>query len=213
MLIGFVLLEIKYDVIAESERIAGKACGLIRWIMKTYLPFMTTREAMGEISVLLHPDRGSNVFSRYRIRKGDVEKAFEKADVIVESDYHTPAQEHAYLQPEAGISYIDEQIRVTIIVAGQWLHEDPRQVAHALNLPLEKVRIIYPAIGGAFGGREDMSVQIILALNTPGVDQDGKPSSVKVIWKREESILGHHKRHHFLYIPSGVHPKDGKHCG
>ena len=197
-------------VIAESERIAAKACGLIKVNYEDLAAVYDPREAMGESSVLLHPDRGSNVFSRYRIRKGDVEKAFEKADVIVESDYHTPTQEHAYLQPEAGISYIDEQGRVTIIVAGQWTHEDQEQVAHALNLPLEKVRIIYPAIGGAFGGREDMSVQIILALAAWKLDQMGTPRPVKVIWSREESILGHHKRHPFYIHSKWGASRDGK---
>ena len=68
------------------------------------------------------------------------------------------------MQPEAGLGYIDEEGRVTVMVGGQWTHEDQEQIAHALGLPLEQVRVIYPAIGGAFGGREDMSVQIVLAL-------------------------------------------------
>ena len=72
--------------------------------------------AMGDGAVLLHPDRGSNVFGHYRIRKGDTDSAFRDADVIVEGEYRTPAQEHAYLQPEAGLSYIDEEGRVTVIV-------------------------------------------------------------------------------------------------
>ena len=83
--------------------------------------------------------------------------AFAEADVIVEQEYRTPAQEHAYLQPEAGLGYIDEEGRVTVVVAGQWTHADQEQIAHALDLPLDQVRVIYPAIGGAFGGREDMS--------------------------------------------------------
>ncbi len=112
----------------------------------------------------IHPERDSNIFCHYRIRKGDVEAAFAQADVIIEGEYRTPAQEHAYLQPEAGIGYIDEEGRVTVIVGGQWTHEDQEQMAHALGLPLEQVRVIYPPIGGAFGGREDMSVQIVLAL-------------------------------------------------
>jgi CO/xanthine dehydrogenase Mo-binding subunit len=91
-------------------------------------------------------------------------KGFAESDVIIESVYETPAQEHAYLQPEAGISYLDEEGRITVVVAGQYAHEDREQITHALKLPEDKVRVIYPAIGGAFGGREDMSVQITLAL-------------------------------------------------
>jgi len=64
-----------------------------------------------------------------------------QADVIIEGDYHTPAQEHAYLQPEAGISYYDEEGRVTVVVGGQWVHEDPgAQLLHALNLE-KRVRV------------------------------------------------------------------------
>ncbi len=185
-------------VIAETEEIAARGRDLIdvEW---EDLPVITDPVlAMQDGSVLLHPDRGSNVFCRYRIRKGDAESAFAQADVIVEGEYRTPAQEHAYLQPEAGLGYIDEEGRVTIQVAGQWTHEDQEQIAHALGLPLEAVRVIYPAIGGAFGGREDMSVQIVLALAAWRLSQLGIHRPVKIIWSREESIIGHHKRHPFL---------------
>jgi CO/xanthine dehydrogenase Mo-binding subunit len=87
---------------------------------------------------------------------------------------------------------------VTVQVAGQWTHEDQEQVAHALGLPVEKVRVIYPAIGGAFGGREDMSVQIVLALAVLRLQQRGISRPVKIIWSREESIIGHHKRHPYI---------------
>jgi CO/xanthine dehydrogenase Mo-binding subunit len=77
---------------------------------------------------ILHPNMDSNVFRHYRIRIGDVEAAFAQADVIVEGEYHTPAQEHAFLQPEAGLGYIDEDGRVTVVVGGQWVHEDQEQI-------------------------------------------------------------------------------------
>lgn len=182
-------------VVAESEEIAAQARDLID-VEYEDLPIVTDpRMAMQEGALLLHPDRDSNVMNHYRIRKGDVESGFAQADVIVEGYYITPAQEHAYLQPEAGLGYIDEDGRVTVVVAGQWAHEDQEQIAHALNLPLEQVRVIYPAIGGAFGGREDMSVQIILGLAAWRLNQRGINRPVKIIWSREESIIGHHKRH------------------
>jgi CO/xanthine dehydrogenase Mo-binding subunit len=128
-----------------------------------------------------------------------MEAGWAAADVTVEGEYYTSPQEHAYLQPEAGLSYIDDQGRVTVEVAGQWTWEDQRQIAHALDLPPEQVRVIYPAIGGAFGGREDMSVQIVLALAALRLQRP-----VKTIWSREESILGHCKRH-----PAWFHCKWG----
>lgn len=197
-------------VIADSEKIAERAIKLIR-VEYNDLPVITDPvEAMKENAVLMHPDRGSNIFEHYRIRKGDVEEAFKRADVIVEGVYQTPVQEHAYLQPEAGLGYIDEEGRVTVIVGGQWAHEDQEQIAHSLNIPLEKVRVIYPAIGGAFGGREDMSVQIVLGLAAWRLDQRGIKRPVKITWSREESIIGHHKRHPYLIRTKWGATKDGK---
>ncbi len=197
-------------VVAETEEIADRARGLIQ-VEYEDLPVLTDPEAaMREDAPLLHPDRGSNVFQHYRIRKGDVAAAFAQADVIVEGEYRTPAQEHAYLQPEAGIAYVDEEGRVTVRVAGQWTHEDREQIAHALGLPEERVRVIYPAIGGAFGGREDMSVQIVLALAAWRLHQRGIHRPVKIVWSRQESIIGHHKRHPYRIRARWAASKEGK---
>ncbi len=197
-------------VVAETEKIAEYAAKLIQVDYEDLPVISDPVAAMQDDALLLHPDRGSNVFGHYRIRKGDVEDAFRHADVIVEGVYHTPVQEHAYLQPEAGLSYIDEEGRVTVIVAGQWTHEDQEQIAHSLNLPLEKIRVIYPAIGGAFGGREDMSVQIVLALAAWRMEQRGIKRPVKIIWSREESIIGHHKRHPYILKAKWGATKEGK---
>lgn len=197
-------------IVAESEEIAAEARSLIE-VDYEDLPVVTDAlEARKESSPLLHPDRDSNVFCHYRIRKGDMDEGFKKADVIVEGQYQTPAQEHAYLQPEAGLGFIDEDGRVSIYVAAQWTHEDQEQIAHALNLPLAAVRVIYPAIGGAFGGREDMSVQIVLALAAFKLHERGIDRPVKIVWSREESIIGHHKRHPYTVFTKWGATKDGK---
>jgi CO/xanthine dehydrogenase Mo-binding subunit len=197
-------------VIAESEAVAQEALGRIV-VDYDDLPAVTDPlAAMEPGAPLLHPDTGSNVFCRYRIRKGDVAQAFARADVVVEGEYHTPAQEHAYLQPEAGLAYLDDEGRVTVEVAGQWAHEDQEQIAHALGLPAERVRVIYPAIGGAFGGREDMSIQIILALAAWRMSQRGIRRPVKIIWSREESIIGHHKRHPYTLRAKWGATRQGK---
>jgi CO/xanthine dehydrogenase Mo-binding subunit len=184
-------------VVADSEEAAITARDLIDVDYENLPVIDDPREALLPESELVHPDRENNLIGHFRIRKGDFQSALQKSDVIVEGYYQTPAQEHAYLQPEAGVSYIDELGRITVMVAGQWAHEDQEQIAHALDLPLEKIRVIYPAIGGAFGGREDMSVQIILALAAWRLHQRGINRPVKIIWSREESIIGHHKRHPF----------------
>ncbi len=195
-------------VVAETEAQARAACKLIR-IEWEDLPVVTDPEVAAPsladglggaapgrpVPVQLHPHCPDNVCYSYRIRKGDIEAGFREADVIVEGVYQTPVQEHAYLQPEAGVAYVDEAGRVTVEVAGQWTHEDQKQIAHALGLPVDQVRVIYPAIGGAFGGREDMSVQITLALAAWRLAQRGIRRPVKTVWSREESIIGHGKRH------------------
>lgn len=197
-------------IVAESEEQAESARSKIR-VEYEELPVVDTIEkALADHAPLVHPDHGSNICVNYRIRKGNVDKAFAQADVVVEEEYHTPVQEHAYLQPEAGLSYIDEDGRVTIIVGGQWAHEDREQVAHALNLPEDQVRIIYPVVGGAFGGREDMSVQVILGLAAYRLNERGLHRPVKITWNREESIIGHHKRHAFIIKAKWAATKEGK---
>jgi len=197
-------------VVADTDDIAAQARDLIEIDYQDLPLEVDPLAAMEESAENLHPDTGSNIFCHYRIRKGDVDAAFAQADVIVEGEYRTPAQEHAYLQPEAGLGYIDEEDRVTVNVAGQWTHEDQEQIAHALDLPLEKVRVIYSTIGGAFGGREDMSVQIVLALAAWRLQQRGINRPVKIIWSREESIIGHHKRHPYIIRTRWGATKAGK---
>ncbi len=193
-------------VVAQTEAQAAEAVKLIE-VGYEDLPVVTDPiEAMKPESPRLHEEIGdSNICVHYRIRKGNVEEAFVKADVIVESEYRTPVQEHAYLQPEAGLAYIDEDGRITVACGGQWTHEDQEQIAHALNLPLDRIRVVYPAIGGAFGGREDMSVQIVLALAAWKLQRP-----VKIVWSRQESILGHGKRHAAVLRAKWGATKDGK---
>jgi len=197
-------------VVAETEQIASKAAELID-VTYEDLPIVSSHlQGMEEGSFLVHPDKDSNVFCHFRIRKGEVDKAFSDADVIIEGEYTTPVQEHAYLQPEAGVSFIDEEGRVTVVVSGQCAHEDQEQIAHALGISHEMVRVIYPAIGGAFGGREDVSIQIALALATFRLHERGIDRPVKIIWSREESIIGHHKRHTYTIRTKWGAMKDGK---
>ncbi len=187
-------------VVAGTEEAAAAARDLIE-IEFEDLPVVTDPDAaMRPGAPLIHPERGeSNLCVHQRIRKGDVGAGFAQADVIVESEYRLPFQEHAYLQPEAGLAYLDEAGRVTVQAAGQWPHADQKQIARALGLANEQVRVIYPAIGGAFGGREDLSVQIVLALAAWRLRRP-----VKIVWSRRESIIGHGKRH-----PMRIHTRWG----
>jgi CO/xanthine dehydrogenase Mo-binding subunit len=193
-------------VVAETETQAAVARGLIEVEYEDLPAIFEAEEAMKPGAPRVHAEIGdSNICVHYKIRKGDIEAGFRQADVIVEGEYHTPVQEHAYLQPEAGLAYIDEAGHITVESAGQWTHTDRAQIAHALGLPDEDVRVVYPAIGGAFGGREDMSVQIVLALAAWKLKRP-----VRIIWSRQESIIGHGKRHATLIRGKWGATKEGK---
>jgi CO/xanthine dehydrogenase Mo-binding subunit len=177
-------------VVAETEAIAAEAVKRIKVDYQDLPAIFDPEEALVPGAIQIHERYAENQLCHYRIRKGKMAAGWAQADIILEEEFSTGYQEHAYLQPEAGIGYIDDEGRVTVIVAGQWTHEDQHLIAHALNLPEDQVRVIYPAIGGAFGGREDMSVQIVLGLAAHILRRP-----VKIQWSREESIKYHHKRH------------------
>ena len=197
-------------IVADSEEIADAASRLIK-IDYEDLPILSDPvQAMQANVTLLHPQHGSNVLCRKHIQKGDTEAAFLEADVIVSSEYRTPGQEHLFLQTEAGVSFVDEDGCIRVITSGQWAHNDQAQIAHALQLPKEKVHVSYSAIGGAFGGKEDISVQITLALAALTLHKMGINRPVKTVWSREESISGHHKRHPFIIRAKWGAEKTGK---
>ncbi|GII55354.1 carbon-monoxide dehydrogenase large subunit [Planotetraspora thailandica] len=132
----------------------------------------------------VHP--GGNLVRHQPVRVGDT---FE-APVVVSGEYEVGMQDQAFLGPESGLAVPDEDGGVDLYIATQWLHVDQGQVAPCLGLPKDKVRLSLAGVGGAFGAREDLSMQIhaaMLALRT------GKP--VKIVYGREESFFGHVHRH------------------
>ena len=145
-------------------------------------------EAMKEDSPIVHGD--SNIILHYKLRHGDIEEGKKKCKYIVENIYRSPMVEHAFLQPEAGLSYLEEDGTVVVAVATQYPHYDREEIAINLGLPEEKIKVINTNIGGAFGAREDISVQIHLALAAIVLRRP-----IKIIFSREESFLAHSKRH------------------
>ncbi|MER7495489.1 molybdopterin cofactor-binding domain-containing protein [Streptomyces pharetrae] len=146
-----------------------------------------------------------NIVHRQPIVRGDVEAARERADVIVEGEYTFGMQDQAFLGPESGLAVPEEDGGVHLYIATQWLHADLRQIAPVLGLPEAKVRMTLAGVGGAFGGREDLSMQIhacLLALRT------GKP--VKIVYNRFESFFGHVHRHPAKLRYEHGATKDGK---
>ncbi len=177
-------------VVAETKESAIAGANLVT-VEYENLPAVTdARAALSPNAPLVHAHLGSNKLLHVPIHKGDVTRAFAEADVVLDEEFTTSWQEHAFLQPEAGIAYLDEHNRVILETAGQWLHEDRRQIAMVLQLPEEQVVVRYVAIGGAFGGREDLSIQHLLALVAWKLK---RPCAL--VWSREESMIAHHKRH------------------
>ena len=184
-------------VVAESAAAADTGAAAIRAEWED-LPLATDIDAaQAPGAPVVHPEvmPDSNVYCTLHLHRGEMQSAWARADVVVESTYDLPHQEHAYLQPEAALSFVDDEGRVTVCVAGQWTHADQRQIAHALDMAPDDVRVVYPAIGGAFGGREDMSLQIVMALAAWRLAAMGETRPLRSRWSREESIIGHHKRH------------------
>ena len=142
----------------------------------------------------LHP--GGNVVRHQTIVRGDPDA---EAEIVVSGVYTVGMQDQAFLGPESGLAIPAEDGGVDLYLATQDLHSDRRQTAAALDLPEEKVRMTLSGVGGAFGGREDLSIQVhvcLLALRT------GKP--VKMVYGREESFHGHVHRH-----PATLHYEHG----
>jgi CO/xanthine dehydrogenase Mo-binding subunit len=176
-------------VCAESLEIAEAALQLIDFKYEALPGVFCPEEALKPESPRLCGN--TNIVSEYHIRKGDIEKGMAQADVIVENTFYVPFVEHAYLEPEAGVAWVDEQGVITIRVCTQVV-EHFRTVAKALGVPQNRVRVIGTMVGGGFGGKEDVTVEIFLALLARAT---GRP--VKLVYTREESFLATSKRHPF----------------
>ncbi len=160
-------------------------------------------EALRLNAPLIHEN--GNQLIEFNVIKGDVLKGFKEAEAVIEETYETSWVDHAYLEPDAGISFIDEEGRVTVVCPTQNVHYDQKEVAALLALPLEKVRIIQSATGGGFGGRLDITVQCLLALATYRLKRPAK-----IIYSREEVFQVISKRHPLkIRYKSGV-KKDGR---
>ncbi|MFD9117127.1 xanthine dehydrogenase family protein molybdopterin-binding subunit [Streptomyces bottropensis] len=195
-------------VAADHPETARRAAAKIK-VEYRELPVITDEaSATAPDALLVHEGRDDhhfahvthpNIVHRQPIIRGDVAAARERADVIVEGEYVFGMQDQAFLGPESGLAVPAEDGGVDLYVATQWLHADLSQIAPVLGLPEDKVRMTLAGVGGAFGGREDLSMQIhacLLALRT------GKP--VKIVYNRFESFFGHVHRH-----PAKLHYEHG----
>ena len=177
-------------VAAETLDIAERALELID-VEYEQLPgvFDPLQAMQPGAPIVFEPD---NIVARWKIRKGDLEAGFAAADVIVENTYRLPFVEHAYLEPEAGVAWAHDRDDINIRLSTQVV-EHFRSVARALGVPQNKIRVQGTMVGGGFGGKEDITVEIFLALLA---QHTRRP--VRLVYTREESILAHSKRHPFV---------------
>jgi CO/xanthine dehydrogenase Mo-binding subunit/aerobic-type carbon monoxide dehydrogenase small subunit (CoxS/CutS family) len=176
-------------VYAETLAAAKDGVSKVRVAYRELPVVSTPEDALNPDAPILKGE--DNVFHRTLVEKGDVEAGFAQAEIIIEDDYSTPAIEHAFLETEGGIGMMDGDV-VTVFQATQWPPGDRQQLADILGLPQEKVRVVQTPVGGAFGGKMDLTVQPFLAL---GTYLTGRP--VKIVLTRPESIRVHVKRHAF----------------
>jgi selenium-dependent xanthine dehydrogenase len=178
-------------VVAESEEAAQQALGQID-VDYEPLPAVTDpQEAHRPDAPVLHEHHQTgNVLAHFHLENGNVADGFAEADVVVEREYRTQAVEHAFLEPEAGLAVPEANGRITVYCGGQIPFGDREQIAATLNVPLETIRVVNCLIGGGFGGKEDVSVQIHVALAAWATKRP-----VKMVWSRKESLLTHPKRH------------------
>ncbi len=174
-------------VIAETEDALAVACELVE-VEYDDLPVVSDPEAaLADDSPSVH--EGGNLLAEWHIDRGDVDGAFAEAAVVAEETYRTQFVDHAYLEPEAGVGWLDDDGVLNLRVATQVV-EHYRDVAKILGVPDAKVRVIAPYVGGGFGGKEDMTVEPYLAV---AVHRTRRP--VRMLWTRNESLLARAKRH------------------
>jgi len=177
-------------VAADRPEIAEEAAERIIVEYEDLPGVFDAERALDEQAPKVH-DLGNRVVE-WRFERGDVEEALRTAFVVVEDVYRTQHVDHAYLEPEAGVGWIDERGVLTLRVSTQVI-EHVRDIAEILRVPQSRVRIIGTYMGGGFGGKEDMTVEAHLALL---VWKTKRP--VKMVWSRQESLLARSKRHPFV---------------
>jgi xanthine dehydrogenase D subunit len=186
-------------VAADHPETARRAMKRVKVSYDVLEPVVDVEAAVAGEGAKLHP--GGNVVRHVPICRG----AVSEAAVVVSGSYEVGMQDQAFLGPESGLAVPADDGGVDLYVATQWLHVDQQQIVTALGLPKDKVRLTLGGVGGAFGGREDLSIQVhacLLALHT------GKP--IKMVYNREESFYGHVHRHPArMYYEHGA-DTDGK---
>ncbi len=176
-------------VVAETARIARAAAALVQVAYERLPPVLDPAEAIEPAAPQVNP-KHANVLSRTKIQRGDVDAALASSAHVVSGTWRTQRIEQAFLEPEAALAVPLDDGTLHLLTQGQGVFEDRRQVASVLGEPEANVFAELVANGGAFGGKEDMTIQAHTAL---AARLTGRP--VRIELNREESIRMHTKRH------------------
>ena len=192
-------------VIAESRAAAREAAESIEPVIDLYEPILTVDEALSEGARRIH-ENGNITFSR-KLIKGDAEKGLEEADFLIEGEYETSFQEHAYMEPEAVCAVPESDGRITVYASCQSPFHIRGHIAANIGYPASRVKVVQAFTGGSFGGKDDVATEIgSLAANAAVIT--GRP--VMIEHTREESVVGSNFRHASrIRLVTGVR-KDGR---
>ncbi len=189
-------------VVAYTEKEADLALEKITVEYEDLVSIFDPEEALHS-SNLIH-ESGNLLFQR-DIIKGDIEKGFAEADFIIKKTYSTSMGEHIYLEPDAGVAWIDNEGRIVVYASSQDPHYDQREIARSLGLESSRVRVIQATTGGSFGSKHDATIKCFLAL---AVYHLRRP--VRLVYSREEVFLATPKRHSFTITYKTGARKNGK---
>ena len=188
-------------VVAETAQAAEAAAGLVEVRYDPLPGLYDPRLAMDEDTPLVHPE--SNLCSHKRIVRGDVNEAFQTADIVVEKTYSTPYIEHGYIEPDAAVATWDGD-KLSVWSSTKSVHHDREEISRVVGLPKQQVRVSAATIGGSFGGKSDIPLVCmvsILAFLTK------RP--VKMVYSREECMQVTTKRHPYIVKYKTAANKDG----
>jgi len=200
-------------VVAESEEIALEALRQVKVTYNVLPAVFEAEEALKENAPVIHDEEGiqgvydakRNLVAHVEVRAGDIEKGFQESDVVVENTFETQFAQHCPIETHIAISYLDENGRIVIRTSTQVPFHVRRIVAQVLNVPVSRIRVIKPRIGGGFGSKQEIILEEVVAFVTM---KTGLPA--RAIFSREEEFYASRTRHPMKVTVKIGAKKDGK---
>jgi len=179
-------------VIAEDRPTLARALLLIRPEIDPLPGVFGIDDALAPGAPLVHEEHGTgNILLQAEIRTGTALEALEACEILIEETFEVPVVAHAFLETENGVARQEADGRIALTVSTQAPFRDRWEIGHALGLPMDRIHVIGPYLGGGFGGKDSATVQCLLAL--AALHSHGRP--VKMVWDREENLVAGYKRH------------------